>query len=379
MGDAKMTLALLLLSLTGVVHGAPLAGIQPSSPLAPPPTREGVRQHEPSTAILTDIAVANMTAKASGSLGEYLTSALVRWLPTPRRCGGRRKGSCVSGSGSRSSSPSPPPPTLDTQIAQRLVLQARNGSQYAGIYQLVMETGWGISIGVYEESRQGWKAGVRAASRELRRTCDAISCRLELLFTASIPAAMGHRANLLSAASFCNGVASAKEAMARTQRQQGAVVASVRVPKCTDANVTVLPPDVLTHTKDTKQDTKSEGLDIGLVIVGSIFVGVLCSGLLCAMVGDKVSSINCKSANKPNVMPEYEAKPESTIKPEPEGKPEPDISPEPEVKLEVKCQASADHEASEEGSTHETVIIDLPPPEMPNGGESAERGGRVCC
>merc|ERR1711977_285885 len=97
-------------------------------------------------------ATANVTVVGSSlrPIGEYLTTL----FPPVRRCGGRRGSKCGGGSSSR---PPPPPPPGPTQIAQSLLLKNVNTSEYAGLYKVVVEAGWGISIGIYDEANREWR------------------------------------------------------------------------------------------------------------------------------------------------------------------------------------------------------------------------------
>merc|ERR1712159_290496 len=100
---------------------------------------------------------------ASVTISEYLTSTVLRFVvPTSRRCGGRRKG-CARGNGASSSYSSPPPPP-PTRIGQSVLLNRVNASHYVGTYKLVVEVGWGISIGIYDKTKPGWKSGVVVTS-----------------------------------------------------------------------------------------------------------------------------------------------------------------------------------------------------------------------
>merc|ERR1712159_834247 len=129
-----------------------------------------------------------------------------------RRCGGRREcGSWIS-EGSPPSPPAPPPPL---QIAQTVMLRSKrllleDASDYAGMYKLVVEAGWGISIGIYDKTGPGWKHGVNTTS-SASDACNENWCGIEVLFRASVPSHLSH-AESLSASAFCSGVASAKEA-----------------------------------------------------------------------------------------------------------------------------------------------------------------------
>merc|ERR1711939_543343 len=164
-------------------------------------------------------ATANLPAEMASSrshISEYLTSTFLRTLSTVRRCGGRREcGSRIS-KGSPPSPPAPPPPP---QIAQTVMLRSKrllleDASDYAGMYKLVVEAGWGISIGIYDETGPGWKHGVNTTS-SASDACNENWCGIEVLFRASVPSHLSHHAESLSASAFCSGVASAKEAMAR--------------------------------------------------------------------------------------------------------------------------------------------------------------------
>merc|ERR1711907_75113 len=207
-------------------------------------------------------------AHANVTTIEYLTSTLndlvLFTLPASRRCGGRRK--CRGGNASPPPAPPPPPPS---RIVQSLVLNRVNTSHYTGLYKLVVEAGWGISIGIYDLSRtgQGWKPGVSATSRA-SKTCDANWCGIKVHFSAEIPAHLSHRAESLSASQFCHGVASAKTAMAN---------GTFGVPSETD--VTVLTTDVYEGEHDVDW--------VGIIIAGVIclFLIVCLSAILAAACG----------------------------------------------------------------------------------------------
>merc|ERR1711907_738403 len=83
-----------------------------------------------------------------------------------------------------------------------------------GMYKLIVEAGWGISIGIYDETGPGWKQGVSTIS-SASDACNKNWCGIEVSFHASVPSHLSHYAESLSASAFCSGVASAKEAMAQ--------------------------------------------------------------------------------------------------------------------------------------------------------------------
>jgi len=236
-----MAIPLLLLSmLISLIPAAPL-------PAAHPAILRSSHVHKISTANATvDVPVAY--------LGEYLTSALSSTLSTVRRCGGRRAPGCVGGGG-RSYSPPPPPPP--TQIAQSLSLKTT--SQYTGLYKEVVEAGWGISIGIYAA---GWISGVSATSSASRR-CNADWCGIEILFRATVPSDRGHHAEALSPSAFCNGMASAKAALAYGS--------TMLVPNVTDVKVT-------TTNVDTHEDGR-DWVELGFYI-GVVTFLVCCLGIV---------------------------------------------------------------------------------------------------
>merc|ERR1712093_393192 len=184
---------------------------------------------------------------------KYLTTL----LPTVRRCGGRRGSKC----GGSSPPPSPPPPPGPTQIAQSLLLKNVNTSEYAGLYKVVVEAGWGISIGIYDKANRDWMLGVTATS-SASNSCNG-NCGMEVRFRATIPWNLHHRAESLSASAFCSGVAAAKEAMAKGS--------TIRVPNETD--VTVLTTDVDYHEDGV--DWVAVGIGIGFGVLLLVFLGVV--------------------------------------------------------------------------------------------------------
>merc|ERR1712022_26355 len=98
-----------------------------------------------------------------------------------------------------------------------------------------MEAGWGIAIGIYSYN-SGWFSGVSTTS-SAGNTCDAQWCGVEVIFRATVPSGFSHRADSLSPAAFCDGVASAKEIIG-----QGSMIA---VPNVND--VAVLTTHVEAH------------------------------------------------------------------------------------------------------------------------------------
>merc|ERR1711881_368695 len=187
MGDATAIMMIVLLLASTLAILVPAAPLPAAHSLIPP-------------------AHSNMT-----TIRDYLTSALLRF--TSRRCGGRRK--CRG-----SSSPPPPPPPLPPyRIIQSVVLNRVNPSHYVGMYKLILEAGWGISIGIYDRTTLKWKPGISATS-SASKTCDANSCGIKVQFSAEIPSHLSHRAESLSASQFCSGVASARTAMVHSKQQQ---------------------------------------------------------------------------------------------------------------------------------------------------------------
>merc|ERR1719409_1771401 len=239
-----MIVLVLLSMLMSLGSAAPLRSAQLSLP--------------PSVNVAT--ATANVTAVGSLSslrpIGQYLTTL----LPTVRRCGGRRGSKC----GGSSPPPSPPPPPGPTRIAQSLLLKNVNTSEYAGLYKVVLEAGWGISIGIYDEANRDWMLGVTATS-SASNSCTGNWCGMEVRFRATVPWDLSHRAESLSASAFCSGVAAAKEAMAKGS--------TIRVPNETD--VTVLTTDV---EHDDGVDWVELGVGIGIGVCLLLCLGVV----LCA-------------------------------------------------------------------------------------------------
>jgi len=252
MGAIMMTILLLLSTLPSLAPGAPLS------------------------------AAGSLVAPSSGgfnvtAVSKYFTSTLLQRLrfalPTFRRCGGRRK--CRGGN---SPPPPPPPPPPPTRISQSLLLQRVNASMYAGLYKEVVEAGWGISIGIYDEKQPGWRSGVSASSIA-STSCDANLCGSNVQFSATIPWNLQgnwhHRATALSASQFCGGMASAKKAMTGSKQLQG----SIRVPD--EADVTVLTTDV--HHAEAEVDWAE-------IIIAGAFATLLCvvlCGIICAAAGAK--------------------------------------------------------------------------------------------
>merc|ERR1719352_1155763 len=151
------------------------------------PLRSARLSLPPSVNVAT--ATANVTAVGSlSSLPQYLTTL----FPTVRRCGGRRGSKC----GGSSPPPSPPPPPGPTRIAQSLLLKNVNTSEYAGLYKVVVEAGWGISIGIYDEANRDWRLGVTATS-SASNSCNG-NCGMEVRFRATVPWDLSHRAESLS-------------------------------------------------------------------------------------------------------------------------------------------------------------------------------------
>merc|ERR1711977_259279 len=210
----------------------------------------------PSPSVNVATATANVTVVGSSlrPIGEYLTTL----FPPVRRCGGRRGSKC----GGSSSRPPPPPPPGPTQIAQSLLLKNVNTSEYAGLYKVVVEAGWGISIGIYDEANRDWRLGVTATS-SASNSCDGNWCGMEVRFRATVPWNLHHRAESLSASAFCSGVAAAKKAMAKGS--------TIRVPNQTD--VTVLTTDVDPHEGGV--DWVAVGIGIGFGVLLLVFLGVV--------------------------------------------------------------------------------------------------------
>lgn len=136
-----------------------------------------------------------------------------------------------------------------------------------GIYKLVMEAGWGISIGIYDEAKPGWKSGVVVMSKASRQ-CGANWCGIKVRLFATIPSDLSHRAEALSAAHFCSAVASAQQAMA-AHRTHG----SIQVPN--EADVTVLTADVHAHAESPNW--------VDVIVAGVL--GALLVLFLCAIIG----------------------------------------------------------------------------------------------
>merc|ERR1711977_316782 len=241
----RIMIVLVLSMLISLGSAAPLRSAQLS---LPPPL-------PPSVNVAT--ATANVTVVGSLSslrpIGQYLTTL----FPTARRCGGRRGSKC----GGSSSPPSPPPPPGPTRIAQSLLLKNVNPSEYAGLYKVVVEAGWGISIGIYDEANRDWMLGVTATS-SASNSCNG-NCGMEVRFRATVPWDLSHRAESLSASAFCSGVAAAKEAMAKGS--------TIRVPNETD--VTVLTTDVDYHEDGV--DWVAVGIGIGFGVLLLVFLGVV--------------------------------------------------------------------------------------------------------
>merc|ERR1711977_471957 len=239
MGTPAIIMIVLLLAST-------LASLVPAAPL-------------PAAHSLIPPAHSNVT-----TIRDYLTrtwhETLLHFTLPSRRCGGRRK--CRGGN---SPPPPPPPPPPPSRIVQNLVLNRVNTSHYVGMYKLVVEAGWGISIGIYDKTtRQGWKPGVSATS-SASKICDANLCGIKVRFSATIPYYLGHQAESLSASQFCSGVASAKTAMAYSQQQQG----FLGVPNATD--VTVLTTDI--HEGEHEVEWSK-------IIIAGAFGLLLCCGLI---------------------------------------------------------------------------------------------------
>jgi len=212
-------------------------------------------------------ATANVSvdvASPRSPISEYLTSTFLGTVSTVRRKG---------------SPPSPPPPPPPTQIAQTVVLRSRL-LDYEGMYKLVVEAGWGISIGIYDETRPGWKHGVSTTS-SASNACDDNWCGIEVLFQASIPSHLSHHAESLSASAFCSGVASAKETMAQDSHDQLGCVASVRnIGLFNETNVTV---PITTVHEDEKSIWQT---DLGGALMALGVVGVLLLCFCCCACGD---------------------------------------------------------------------------------------------
>merc|ERR1711977_314455 len=241
----RIMIVLVLSMLISLGSAAPLRSAQLS---LPPPLPLSVN---------VATATANVTAVGSLSslrpIGQYLTTL----LPTVRRCGGRRGTKC----GGSSSPPSPPPPPGPTRIAQSLLLKNVNTSEYEGLYKVVVEAGWGISIGIYDEANRDWMLGVTATS-SASNSCNG-NCGMEVRFRATVPWDLSHRAESLSPSAFCSGVAAAKEAMAKGS--------TIRVPNETD--VTVLTTDVDAH--EDVVDWVELGVGIGFGVLLLVFLGVV--------------------------------------------------------------------------------------------------------
>merc|ERR1712139_390002 len=216
----------------------------------------------PSPSVEVATATANVTAVGSLSSLRPIEKYLTTLFPTVRRCGGRRGSKC----GGSSSPPSPPPPPGPTQIAQSLLLKNVNTSEYAGLYKVVVEAGWGISIGIYDEANRDWRLGVTATS-SASNSCNG-NCGMEVRFRATIPWDLHHRAESLSASAFCSGVAAAKEAMAKGS--------TIRVPNETD--VTVL-------TTDVEYDDGVDWVKLGVGIGFGVCLLLCLGAVLCAAIG----------------------------------------------------------------------------------------------
>merc|ERR1711977_387922 len=203
------------------------------------------------------------------TFGNYLRATLLRTLPTERRCGGRRK--CRGGS---SPPPSPPPPPSPTRITQSLFFQRVKTSDYGGIFKQIFEAGWGITIGIYGA------AGISITS-SASNTCDANRCGMAVEFKAKIPYGLGHRTDSLSASGFCNGMASAKEAVAPSTPSTNSTLPFIRVPNVTDCyrwNVTVLTMKVDEHEDNT-------WIEVGI----ALGIAGVCLGGLCCLLGISMS------------------------------------------------------------------------------------------
>jgi len=245
-----MAITLLLLSM--------LTSLTPAAPL---PAAHPAILHSPHVNVT---AAANATVDVPVAyLGEYLTSALLSTLSTVRRCGGRRAPGCVRGGG-RSYSPSPPPPPPPTRIAQSLSISIlKNTSQYTGLYKEVVEAGWGISIGIYAA---GWISGVSATS-SASRSCNADWCGIEILFRATVPSGLSHHTESLSPSSFCNGVVSAKAAVAHGS--------TMLVPNATHVKVMTTTVDAHVTAHEDGRDWAETGFYIGVVVLILCGVGTV--------------------------------------------------------------------------------------------------------
>merc|ERR1711998_335076 len=250
--DTMIAFALLLSMLATLVQAAPL------------PSAAG---HHLARTTMNITTTPNVTTEVASwlpsTLGE-VTSTILHTLHTVRRCGGRR-GKCGGGTGSNTYN-SPPPPPPPTRITQHVLVKNVNASHYTGTYKRVMEAGWGIAIGIYSYS-SGWFSGVSTTS-SASNTCDAQWCGVEVVFRATVPSGFSHRADSLSPAAFCEGVASARAIMS----------SMITVPNATD--VTVLTTHVETH--EDGPDWATIGFGIGFL---TVIIGCGCAIAGAAMAG----------------------------------------------------------------------------------------------
>merc|ERR1711977_116438 len=238
-------IALVLLSiLTSLVAGAPLSAANRG--LLPSPDVNVTTAH-----ILPDVA------SLRPPISEYLTS-FWRAMSTMRRSARVVHDAVIRHEGSHS----PPPPPPPTQIAQTVTLRSTRLLHYEGMYKLVVEAGWGISIGIYDETGPGWKHGVNTTS-SASSSCNENWCGIKVLFQASVPSHLSHQAESLSASAFCSGVASAKEAIA-----PGSSIALFN-----ETDVTV--PITTVHGREVSFDWNV------LWIIALWVLGIMCALLIC--------------------------------------------------------------------------------------------------
>merc|ERR1711977_294868 len=140
------------------------------------------------------------------------------------------------------------------------MLRSERLLDYEGVYKLVVEAGWGISIGLYDEMgpEKGWKHGVNTTS-SASNACNENWCGINVLLRASVPSHLSHHAESLSAAAFCIGVASAKDAMA-----QGSNIAMFNETDVTVRNITAV------HADENSNDLT--GVWIALGVVGLLLI-----------------------------------------------------------------------------------------------------------
>jgi len=241
---------------------------------------------------------------ANGTISESLISSIASvLLPTSRRCGGRRK---CRGGGGNSSPPSPPPPPAPTRITQSLLLSRVNATEptvvafaadeYVGMYKLLVEAGWGISIGIYDETKRAWKNGVSATSTA-RGGCNGKRCGIVVRFMASIPSRLSHGAKSLSAHHFCSGfhkAARAHSVRLKADHHRGYASGSTRSSgttlspaACNEADVTVLATNV-----DEHDDSMSINDAIGIAVAVT-FIGCLCFCTITGIISSRSQGRGC--------------------------------------------------------------------------------------